>query len=1069
MSGGETRKERKVLTCLFADLVGFTARAESLDPEDVEAILRPYHERLRAELERYGGTVEKFIGDAVMALFGAPIAHEDDPERAVRAALAIRDWAREEGELEVRIGVTTGEALVVLGARPEAGEGMASGDVVNTASRLQAAARANGILVDETTCRATERAIEYRDFEPVEAKGKAKPVPVWEPLEPRARFGADVLTPETPLVGRHRERELLASALDRAESERSVQLVTLVGVPGIGKSRLVAELFQHISESPELVTWRQGRSLPYGDGVTYWALGEMVKNQVGILETDTADQAAEKVRAEVARLFGDESEARTVAARLGLLLGLEAAAEQSEDTRAESFYAWRRFFEELADERPAVLVFEDLHWADDDLLDFIDHLVDWAADVPVLCVCTARPELLERRPAWGGGKPNASTISLSPLSDEETARLLGALLARAVLPAEQQSALLARAGGNPLYAEQFAHMLAERGHADELPLPETVQGIIAARLDGLEADEKALLQDAAVIGKVFWAGAVAAMNGRDRDALEHRLHALARKDFVRRQRRPSVEGESEYVFLHLLVRDVAYGQIPRAARSRKHSAVAEWMAALGRPDDYSEVLAHHYLQALEYASSAGATDPALKERARLALRKAGDRALGLNAFAAAARFYRGALDLWPEEDPERAYVLFGLGAARFQGKETATAELELARDELLRHGDPDRAAEAEAMVAFQDRGDSETSLARLEQALKLVSDRPPSRSKAFVLAQLAYRAASIRNEAWERYAKEALAMAEELGLEELRASVLVAMGTAIALQPGAAEALEQAVEVADAIDSPESIRARINLAAETQARGDLRRGFELLAKARSDAERFGIGDFIQHLRTELVWEWYWCGRWDESSTEAGAIVALAEDSYVNPVARIFSPYLRARIRLARDDLAGAVADSEEAVELARRWPTWGNLGSVIAGQARVLLSAGRREEADALLSELIETGLNIYGLPDVAVVLVLLGRGDDFAAVADRQPGPSAWLDAAGALTAGEYVRAAVIYSEIGSLPDEADARLRSGEEGEIQRALDFFASVGATRYIREAEALLAASSERNSRGATGA
>src|SRR6266545_4002152 len=286
----EARKERKVLTCLFCALVGFTARAETLDPEDVEAVLRPYHERLRSDLERHGGTVEKFIGDAVMALFGAPTAHEDDPERAVRAALAIRDWARDEGELEVRIGITTGGALVLLGAQPEAGVGMASGDVVNTASRLQAAAPANGILVDEGTYRATQRAIEYGDVEPIEAKGKAEPVPVWEPLEGRARIGAEVALPQTPLVGREQERGLLTSALDRARYERSLQLVTLVGVPGIGKSRLVAELFQVISESPELVTWRQGRSLPYGEGVTFWALGEMVKNQVGILETDTAEQ-----------------------------------------------------------------------------------------------------------------------------------------------------------------------------------------------------------------------------------------------------------------------------------------------------------------------------------------------------------------------------------------------------------------------------------------------------------------------------------------------------------------------------------------------------------------------------------------------------------------------------------------------------------------------------------------------------------------------------------------------------------------------------------------------------------
>ncbi len=876
MSGPETRKERKVVTCLFADLVGFTARAESLDPEDVEAILRPYHERLRSELERYGGTVEKFIGDAVMALFGAPTAHEDDPERAVRAALAIRDWAKDEGELEVRIGITTGEALVVLGARPEAGEGMASGDVVNTASRLQAAAPTNGILVDEGTFRATQQTIEYGTAEAVQAKGKAEPIPVWEPHEPRARFGSEVATPQTPLVGREQERELLSNALDRARNERSLQLVTLVGVPGIGKSRLVAELFQLISESPELVTWRQGRSLPYGEGVTYWALGEMVKNQAGILDTDTAEQAAEKLHAEVARLLADEAETRAVESRLGLLIGLEGNAEEPEDKRAESFYAWRRFFEELADERPTVLVFEDLHWADDDLLDFIDHLVDWSADVPLLCVCTARPELLERRPAWGGGKPNASTISLSPLSDDETARLIGALLERALLPAEQQAALLAHAGGNPLYAEQFARMLGERGNGDELPLPETVQGIIAARLDGLEPEEKALLQDAAVIGKVFWTGAVATMDGRDRADVEQRLHALARKDFVRRERRPSVEGEIEYAFLHLLVRDVAYGQIPRASRSAKHQAVAEWMSALGRAEDHSEVLAHHYLQALEYAQSAGRRDPAIEEPARHALRSAGDRALALNAFAAAARFYRAALDLWPRTDPERAYLLFSLGLARNRAEDAVT-ELEEARDELLRQGDREKAAEAEAIAAFE-RESTEKSLARLKGALELVRDRPPSRSKAYVLAQLAYRAASLKDDAWEEYANEALTIAESLGLEDLRSRVLTAIGTAhgLTLQPGAIEPLEQAVEVADAIDSPESIRARVNLAAELHSRGDLAACFDIQARARRDAERFGIRESIRHLRMELAWEFYWRGRWDESDREASAFLAAVE-------------------------------------------------------------------------------------------------------------------------------------------------------------------------------------------------
>src|SRR5882672_11323971 len=290
------RAERKILTVLFADLVGFTSRSEQLDPEDVQAVLAPYHERLRFELERWGGTVEKFIGDAVMALFGAPVTREDDPERAIRAALAIRDWIAEEGKLQVRIAVNTGEALVNLAARPEAGEGMAAGDVVNTAARLQSAAPVNGILVGETTYRATASTIDYAERPPVEAKGKEAPIRVWDVVQARARFGVD-LTPEarTPLVGRERELEQLVGKLARARQQRSPELITLVGVPGIGKSRLVGELFQSVERGGVLTYWRQGRSLPYGEGVSYWALAEMVKAQAGILETDSEEEVEAKL------------------------------------------------------------------------------------------------------------------------------------------------------------------------------------------------------------------------------------------------------------------------------------------------------------------------------------------------------------------------------------------------------------------------------------------------------------------------------------------------------------------------------------------------------------------------------------------------------------------------------------------------------------------------------------------------------------------------------------------------------------------------------------------------------
>ena len=318
----EPRQERKVVTVVFCDLVGFTRQAETLDPEDVEAILRPYHARVRTELERYGGTVEKFIGDAVMALFGAPVAHEDDPERAVRAALAIREFAVDEG-LELRVGITTGEALVQLDAQPDAGEGMASGDVVNTAARLQSAAPVNGVLVDETTYRATRPRVDYEDAEPVEAKGKAEPIAVWQAQTAHSRFGVDVAhEARAELVGRERELGVIRDAFERARHERTPQLLTLVGVPGIGKSRLVYELSRIADADPELVTWRQGRCLAYGDGVTLWALSEIVKAQAGIVEQDSPGDVEQKLRAAVADVLADTGDASWVESQLRSLVGL---------------------------------------------------------------------------------------------------------------------------------------------------------------------------------------------------------------------------------------------------------------------------------------------------------------------------------------------------------------------------------------------------------------------------------------------------------------------------------------------------------------------------------------------------------------------------------------------------------------------------------------------------------------------------------------------------------------------------------------------------------------------------
>ena len=1064
------REERKVVTCLFCDLVGFTARAEHMDPEDVRHLLQPFHARVRSELERFGGTVEKFIGDAVMAIFGAPVAHEDDPERAVRAALAIRDALAEDGELEVRIGITTGEALVALDARPESGEGMASGDVVNTAARLQTAAPTNGILVDETTYRATERAVEYAEAVSVEAKGKAQPIVVREARRARALVAVERVG-GAPLVGRAQELALLRETFARVVREREPQLVTLVGVPGIGKSRLVYELFQTIeSGSFGLVFWRHGRSLPYGEGITFWALGEMVKAQAGILESDSSELAAEKLRQAIVRFMPDPADASWLERRLRPLAGLEAD-ESVSDRRDESFAAWRRFLESIAEERPLVLVFEDLHWADDALLDFVDYLVDWARGVPLLVLCTARPELLARRSGWGGGRVNSSSILLSPLSGEETVRLLHALLGRPALDADLQARLLEHAGGNPLYAEEFTRMLSSR--PGDVVLPETVQGIIAARLDTLPAEAKELLQDAAVIGSTFWLGAL----GGERWTLEDQLHALARKEFVTRNRRSSVAGEEEYAFQHALVRDVAYEQIPRAKRAGKHRAAAEWIESLGRVEDHAEMLAHHYASALEYARAAGQESVRLAERGRIALREAGDRTFALNAFTVAARHYALALELWPQDDPERPELLFQLARAyHVSGDERAAQALEDARAISLATGRLEHAAEADALLAEAAwyRRDRDSCDKYLDRAGAQVAELPDSPAKAFVLSQVArYRMLADGFDDAIRIGGEALAMAERLGLDELRAHALVNISTSRVYlgDEGGIPDLERAAELAISIRSPEAARALNNLGSAYASLGDLRRQGEFLAEAVRVGEELGALSLAKYARAFLAGYLFWAGGWDEGlrMSEAWLAADVGVEASSGELGILRN---RAQVLLARDDVDGAVADIDRAVEGARQMREPQALCPALGAAAHVYVELGREEEARALGAELMEQLVSSadWRILEFSFVARRLGYAEELRTKIEQLP--TTRLSAANlALVAGDFVRAADLFDEGGIAFAAADARRDAAEklalEGrhddaarQLELALAFYRPVRATRYIRRCEVLLAATSE---------
>jgi len=1061
------------VSVVFCDLVGFTSRAELLDPEDVEALLGPYHERLRSELGRRGGTVEKFIGDAVMALFGAPIAHEDDPERAVRACLAIRDWAAEQEDVQVRIAVTTGEALIRLDARPEAGEGMASGDVVNTAARLQSAAPVNGILADETTYRATRSAIDYREAPAVDAKGKAEPIAVWEAVAARSRFGVDVAhEARTELVGRERELGVMRDAFERARHERTPQLLTLVGVPGIGKSRLVYELSQIGDADPELITWRQGRCLAYGDGVTLWALSEIVKAQAGIVEQDGPEDVEQKLQNAVGDILPDASDAHWVESELRSLVGLGGESELGGDQRGAAFAAWRRFLEAMAEQRPLVVVFEDLHWADEGLLDFVDELVDWVTDVPLLVVVTARPELLERRPGWSGGKLNATTLALTPLSDDQTARLIAHLLERSVLAAESQQVLLERAGGNPLYAEQFAELYLEQGSTEELALPETLQGIIAARLDGLAQPEKELLRDAAVVGKVFWASALATGG----DGTEAALHSLERKAFVRRQKRSSVEGETEFAFAHALVRDVSYGQIARAERVEKHRHVAEWIEALGRPEDHAEMLAYHWRSALELARAAGQDDDELTDRARLALREAGDRAFALNAFAPADAYYAEALMLWSDTDPDRPSLLFRRAQALYvAADEHREHALEEARDALLAAGDAETAAEAEAYLsrAAWYAGRRDGAQAHLDRAAELLEGRGPSVAKARVLsfsARLRFLAGDL-NEALP-IAREALALAEEFELDELRAHTLTTIGSAKERhEPASGEIeLERALAIAVAANSPLASTVLNNLAVAASASGDIRRAGELYREGLSAAERFGDRDSARFMRGNLLYTDFFTGRWDEVCADADRFITECETSphYQEGAARS----IRAYIRIARGDHAGALADWDRLLALAREAKDPQRVLPALLQIARGYVLLGREREARALASEALDLARAHLALGDyvgqINSVAKQLGIREDVRAILAQAP-ETAWKEAGIAGAEGDFIRAAEIFAAAGAVTIEAESRLsaanelietgrRAEGEAELKKALAFYRSVGATFFIQRGEALLAKS-----------
>jgi class 3 adenylate cyclase/S1-C subfamily serine protease len=645
-------EERRVVTTLFCDLVGFTALSERSDPEVVDGFLQRYYAVARAAVESYGGTVEKFIGDAVVAVFGVPTLHEDDPERAVRAGLRLVDELDAlpgvGGEaVEVRVGVNTGEALVRLGIDPASGQGFLTGDAVNVAARLQSAAPAMAVAVGEATHAATARVFAFDACHDVTVKGKGQPLRAWIATAPLARTGAELRSFAASFVGREEELAGLQEALDQAAGASLPRFVLICGEPGIGKSRLLAEFARRLDERPTLVTWRQGRCLPFGSNVTFWALSEIVRTSAGILESDGVARA----EARLETVLPEGSDRDHARARLRPLLGLEAG----EATREENFAAWRAFLEGLAAGGPAIVVVEDLHWADEAMLAFTDFLAQSTAHVPLVVLATARLEVLEMSGAGAGFVAAATRIAIGPLTGEETSELARARLGAKSLPTDLQALILERSGGNPLFAEELVRLLEDRGLLEshggkvslkpgiDVPMPDSIGALIAARLDLLSPERKALLADAAVVGRSFWAGAVVAVGGREPGAVFEGLHELVAKELVHPERASSMEGETEFSFVHALVCDVAYLQLTRADRAAKHAALARWLEerTAGRTEDLAEVLAFHYGTALELASSCGlALEDELMEPTSRYLALAGGRAAPLDAAAAQQHFAR---------------------------------------------------------------------------------------------------------------------------------------------------------------------------------------------------------------------------------------------------------------------------------------------------------------------------------------------------------------------------------------------------------------------------------------------
>ena len=888
--------ERKLATVLFVDLVGSTEFVAASDPEIVRRRVNSFFEHVSHCITTHGGIVEKFAGDAVMAAFGIPQAHEDDAERAIRAAAGILDSVHGLG-LEARIGVEAGEVVA-----DESDSTFATGEAVNVAARLQQMAQPGEILVGPFARRLTVGAVETEEVGPVELKGFGEPL-IASRLVQLLETDGRVVSVAAPFVGREYELELLENTLGRVIHNDRAHLFTIYGEPGVGKSRLAREFIEGVEGASVLI----GRSLPYGEGVTYWPLAEMVKVAAGIADDDPVQEAISKLRAQC----GDDAVADLLALAVGVLEGIE-----TERSQQEIAWAAREWAAELADARPLILVFEDVHWAEEPLLELIEHLAERVKESPLMILCLARPELLDIRPGWGGGRLRAAAIELEPLAPAESEELLDALLADRELSTSERKTLLEKTEGNPLFVEETMRMLLEGGTASKR-IPDTLQAMIAARIDRLPRNEKRLLQRASVIGRIFWEGAIARLLP-DVDDLEPVLDDLLLRDFVTRESRSSITGERAYRFKHVLIRDVAYAGLAKASRAELHQLMADWLTEIAG-EELVEIRAYH----LDHAATLqeeldGVPSPELAARAAAALEKAGRRALAREANNSARRLLVRAVELEPTL--QRRF-LAARAARRIADLPAQAVEMERVFADATEAGDT--RLQGLALTALADNAlmrDADLPRGRdlVEQALVLLEDgKPEDRYEALTMrARIGWWLGDLDDD--ERWIGKALEVAREIGRKDLEASSADDLASAAIARLDLDRAIRLVGEALELAEESGNITAL---------------GWALVSQARIDALRGRLDEAAACL-----------DRAEELFSQSGNAWALA---------RLSNHY--GWVERRRGDLPAADRRFRDAIRILKPLEDRGTLCESQRGLAQVLVVLKKIDEAERYALEARET------------------------------------------------------------------------------------------------------------------